>query len=1358
MEISFSHSETLTCRQCSRKFDGAIWLIVDTTERPDLLERLRKGTLHDLVCPNCKVVTQVDAPLLLYRPNETLPLIFSPAQKTTAEQSYEQETILLGVLCKRLGNSWKDDWLEHGPLGVARSQLSEVLSNHSAIGVSQMEEAAHRVNGGPDTPPEFVNTVKQAKAAKKRYQSTGDRAAQEEAITAWLRILKHPLFRMAPALFQLSMLSEAGKVLRQRYLATDNPDVLNNFGNAMSDRYERAGELEDLVIAIDAYETAVAHTLADSPDLHRYLGNLGLGLRSRYVHMGLLEDLEYAIRVYRSAVEHAPTDAVNLPGILSNLGNSLRDRYRHCGRREDLEQAIDSHKAAMERSLGNSAYLPGILSNLADCQIDRYRHTGQSEDLEGAIHNYQLAVQLAPINSSQLPIIFSSLGEGLRIRYGQMGQLEDLEHAIRAFEDAVRRDLSGSSDFYHHLGHLGVGLLVRYGRTAQLEDLEQAIETFRKAVQYTPAGSPDLSGILNNLSEGLRIRYERKKRREDLEQAVEASQKAVQYTPQDSPELPDRLSSLGTILNIRYMYSGDPEDLEHAVATCQEAVRQTPANGPNLPNLLTKLGNSLSNHYQRTGLLEDLEQAITVFQDAVHRASVDSPDLPSLLGNLGNGLADRYKRTGQPEDLNKAIETYEEACRKGLSFAPDVALVYARTWSNWATERTMWSEAARAYTYGVQAIEQLYRVQLLRANQESWLSETYGFHANAAYAMAQAGLLHEAVLTLEQGRARGLNEILARDRADLEQVRQVDKETYLRYQQAAERLQYLERVERGSTAPGVADWTDTTATSPADQIRQAREDLEQAIAHIRLVPGYEGFLTVPTYQDISQATQVGMSIVYLSMTRVGSMALLVHTASNSPEVIWQGGFTAGKLNDLLVKRDGATVVGGYLPGQLSNQQWLDKSLTKALPLLGRELLAPIAMRLRDLSIRKICLIPMGLLGLLPLHAACYKLNDRETTLLDEFDVAYAPSARVLAAVCHEAQLRQNRSTSSHLVAVGNPLPNLEVGTWAQIELQQIIPVLDHMLNTIIPNSQAALPSEDREQVQSLVPLYEQTLQHLQMLCEVPVSELLHAGNTLSRAAVLFARLPDLHSTIIATLGQLATRIPASLTYGRTEVECIQSLLSGDAIALYEQEASLEALWSALPRATIAHFSCHGNFNIVEPLDSALMLARETRLTLRDLFNAGPQRLTHLRLVFLSACQTAVTDFQRVPDEVVGLPSGFLQIGVPSVVGTLWSVDDLSTSLLVIRFYELLLYGDPRTDLVPQQPAQALRLAQNWLRGLTNKNLLDYLQDRGKAQHLSPKLVAEMLPALRQVVRKRQGDEHPYADPYHWAAFVYYGVV
>jgi hypothetical protein len=141
VEISFSQKSSFTCPQCNTVFDVEVWLIVDTIALPGLLNRIRNGTIHDLTCPKCdQTVGKVDAPLLLYRPNETLPLLYSPAQQTTSRQDHEQFDGLIGILRQHLGNIWKDAWLEQGVSGIPRPLLPAVLSDDPEAAMLQIAE------------------------------------------------------------------------------------------------------------------------------------------------------------------------------------------------------------------------------------------------------------------------------------------------------------------------------------------------------------------------------------------------------------------------------------------------------------------------------------------------------------------------------------------------------------------------------------------------------------------------------------------------------------------------------------------------------------------------------------------------------------------------------------------------------------------------------------------------------------------------------------------------------------------------------------------------------------------------------------------------------------------------------------------------------------------------------------------------------------------------------------------------------------------------------------------------------------------------------------------------------------------
>ena len=85
--------------------------------------------------------------------------------------------------------------------------------------------------------------------------------------------------------------------------------------------------------------------------------------------------------------------------------------------------------------------------------------------------------------------------------------------------------------------------------------------------------------------------------------------------------------------------------------------------------------------------------------------------------------------------------------------------------------------------------------------------------------------------------------------------------------------------------------------------------------------------------------------------------------------------------------------------------------------------------------------------------------------------------------------------------------------------------------------------------------------------------------------------------------------------------------------------------------------------------------------MHEIFNL---ELPQTDLVTLSACETQLGELSA-GDELVGLSRAFIYAGTPSLVATLWSVDDKSTRFLMERFYGYLKEGHGK--------ASALRQAQ-----------------------------------------------------------------
>ena len=92
------------------------------------------------------------------------------------------------------------------------------------------------------------------------------------------------------------------------------------------------------------------------------------------------------------------------------------------------------------------------------------------------------------------------------------------------------------------------------------------------------------------------------------------------------------------------------------------------------------------------------------------------------------------------------------------------------------------------------------------------------------------------------------------------------------------------------------------------------------------------------------------------------------------------------------------VIRIYLDCQDRPISELHPALTALLPVLGQAYGQRLAARLTELGVQSVSIVACGPLGLLPLHAATFERNGRETSLIESFDVTFAPSARILSAL------------------------------------------------------------------------------------------------------------------------------------------------------------------------------------------------------------------------------------------------------------------------------------------------------------------------------------------------------------------------
>lgn len=145
----------------------------------------------------------------------------------------------------------------------------------------------------------------------------------------------------------------------------------------------------------------------------------------------------------------------------------------------------------------------------------------------------------------------------------------------------------------------------------------------------------------------------------------------------------------------------------------------------------------------------------------------------------------------------------------------------------------------------------------------------------------------------------------------------------------------------------------------------------------------------------------------------------------------------------------------------------------------------------------------------------------------------------------------------------------------------------------------------------------------------------------------------------------------SLPSTEREVVELKKLFPSASIFLRDDATEDKAKYAG-EEYNVMHFATHGNLDYEDFGKSFLTMAsnpamhEDGLLTLEELW--GMDVMSHLNIVVLSACQTAVSKGSN-ESSPVSPASGFLQNGVKSVVATLWKVDDEATSLLMGDFYK-----------------------------------------------------------------------------------------
>ncbi|MDZ8052456.1 MAG: CHAT domain-containing tetratricopeptide repeat protein [Aulosira sp. ZfuCHP01] len=179
-----------------------------------------------------------------------------------------------------------------------------------------------------------------------------------------------------------------------------------------------------------------------------------------------------------------------------------------------------------------------------------------------------------------------------------------------------------------------------------------------------------------------------------------------------------------------------------------------------------------------------------------------------------------------------------------------------------------------------------------------------------------------------------------------------------------------------------------------------------------------------------------------------------------------------------------------------------------------------------------------------------------------------------------------------------------------------------------------------------------------------------------------------------------------------------------------QEASVSNYRQLIQKVQVIHSSHHARSRLDNPLESALFLG-DGCITLSQLLTPS-WRNPQLEDVFLSCCETGLS-VTEITDDILTFSTAFLCAGAKSIISTLWAVNDLTTALFSVFYYQSRHQGNKRLQSIRQAQFELRTLTGETLTTIYKPKLSSFLTQKGKETD-----------TLRKKIQKER-DSHPHSS-------------
>jgi CHAT domain-containing protein/tetratricopeptide (TPR) repeat protein len=1454
-----------TCPDTNKQFPFEVWLIVDTAERPDLLEKMRDETLHLITSPfTGNHIDEVNAPLLVFQPNKQPPLslFYSPVSDMSREQNHDIARKLAQKLEKSVGDLWQNSWVSLGLQFIERNRVPFVLSENPKAYLLEMAERLESGVEQVEDPIMFLQekTEIDLELLNIHFYEVQDELPDAKRIELWRNVLDlmarlhHPL---AWATIKTDIANTLGKddsngeniesainhyeqvleVYRRDFFPEKWAEIQHNLGN-MYYRRTRGDWHENFGLTLKYYQSALE--VRDKELYPAPWARTQFALGGAYLHAWsdskesrIAGAVEYAIAHFEQALQVIHDKTYFMWGEAHKglaqcyIHRSLDTKAPKASRSEDVERGIHHYIEALEYFIApkfpeKSAY---IRLHLALAYMSRTQ--GQKrENLESALQHCYLCLKALSIEHHGelwakvqfvLARVFYERIEGLKSA--------NLENGICHAQLALRTFMHDQPQEYGiHDTHDFLTVLYsrrRLGR--EYRNRELAIHHGRKAVEgFSKEQYPkEWANACNNLA-GAYAKRIRGNRKDNLETALLYYDLAL--TVFDRNSFPENWAMVhdNLVSTYRDRINGEKhQNLEQALYHGSLALQvRTKEDYPEeWAHTMHAIGVAYSDR-MIGNRSDNFEQAILHFNSALEVFKRN--EYPDEWSEITHNLAAVY--TNRIKDDH--ADNFEIALELGLAASEQRTLL--KMPKVWADSQRMLGTTYRDRIKGSRSrnlelalyhYAQALKVYTLEHFPEQW-AETTHYLATVHYLRSKEIGLEEIDSAIDLFNAalqvrtfENYPEEFAMTQNNLANCYSFQSDRDENLEKAI--FHYSEALKVRNSKNFPERWAEIQNNLGGVFAARLNGDrafyIQQAIYH------YEEALTVYTrwqfpiwnrnvhmnlaglyfsesrwaesYQSCIQAMAVGSDLLDMAYSDTGRKEAIGGTGLSYIRASYCA-LQLGKHGEAFIHLEAGKA------RLLAEAQSLGDANLMQLDDDEREQLGKLRDKIKSLEYE--ARLPTDHPARRDERAIMDDLRKARSALralIDEFRAKYldfmpdglAP-AELLANIPADGALVAPLFTSQGSAVFIMPGGVREVAAehvlllddFKLADLNAITRFkddkpgwlryyIDYHFNGAGEKSLFdGIDDVTRRLWDAFVGRVHEKLGKLgvQRVLFMPQGDTnllpLHAAwravdgarryfmddyaitYTPSMSALATAKRKSAQGegALVAAVSQYPTM--NDLPNTRAEAESIAALLG--TAALLDGAATVEAVKNGATGKAYVHLSCHGGFGWGgNAFASALYLWNEEALPLSDIM--ANMKLEAARLVVLSACETGIVDFQDVPDEFVGLPAGFMQVGAQAVVSSLWTVEDRSTALLMERMYNNL-RGDN-----PLEPAAALREAQFWLRDATAAEIGAYYQ-----QYLVPRMSqSEAGAAFVAIMRRAAPHERPYAHPYYWAAFTYNGL-